>query len=106
MNWSLGQFEAYLLLCSANADFGESREEHRFIQKKVAAGVLESVQEEFANDSEFQRIEKLKAAAKSLSLTQEQLDRFVEEMKDLFQVDGTFDQMEKNFLMMTKHIIG
>ena len=106
MNWTLDQFKAYLLLCSAHADFGESSEEHQFIESKVDAATLASVTEEFQKDSDFQRIEKLKESAKQLALTEDQLNELVGEMKGLFKTDGNFDQMEKNFLMMTKHIIG
>lgn len=105
MNWTLDDFKAYLLLCSAHADFGESSEEHQFIRSKVNTDTLASITEEFQNDSDFQRIEKLKEAAKQLALTSGQLDELVGEMTSLFKTDGTFDQMEKSFLMMTKHII-
>ena len=106
MNWTLDQFKAYLLLSAAHADFGESSEEHQFIENKVDAETLASITEEFQKDSDFQRIEKLKESAKALALTQDQLDGLVSEMTGLFKTDGNFDQMEKNFLMMTKHIIG
>jgi uncharacterized protein YihD (DUF1040 family) len=104
-NWTKEEFRAYILIYCANADFVESEEEKEMIKSKVSAETFKLVHKEFDGDSDFQRIQKIQFTAKELGYSKEEISSLIEELKELFMSDGTFDILEKNLLKGLMHLL-
>jgi len=100
------ELHAYLLFYCANADFVEQEEEMDFIKKKVSEEVFTKTHKVFNNDNDFQRIQKIERALKALNFSKEEKENLLEELQDLFLVDGNYPILERNAYRGLKHIFG
>jgi Fe-S cluster biosynthesis and repair protein YggX len=104
-NWSDKEFKAYLLLYCAYADMFEHKEEKQLIKEKVGKGIYKKVHEEFDDDNDFTRIQKIQAAAKRLNYSEEQIDLLIDETKEIFLSDGKFHHMEQHLHRQLKRLL-
>jgi len=93
-NWNRDYLKGYLLLYCANADLNLTEQEMGFIRSKVRNLDLDNVKEEFENDSDYESLEKIQSAYRELGYSVEDRDNLLSEIKDLFNHDGEFDQVE------------
>lgn len=105
MNWNYTEFKTYLLLEAAHGDMDFSQEEKDIITERLSEETYQKVLEEFQNDSDFQRIEKIRTAAKFYCDTADKRTDLLASVKEIFNSDGIFDTMEKNLLMYLKKLI-
>ncbi|MEM7161242.1 MAG: hypothetical protein AAF487_02265 [Bacteroidota bacterium] len=97
------EFLAYTLLYCANADFEVSKSEIDLIKKKVGRDALISAEKFYEQDSDFERIQKIKAYTKSYS--DEEKKKLYADMISLFSSDGDFDRLEQNIMRALKQVI-
>jgi len=92
-------------LYCANADFNESPEEVEMIRSKVDKAHYKAIHDELEADNDYQSIQKIEAATARLGYTETDIDKFITEMKVLFDSDGHFDATEKLLFMGLKKIL-
>lgn len=96
-NWNRDYLKGYLLLYCANADLNLTEQEMGFITSKVTHLDLDHVKQEFENDSDYESLEKILAAYVELGYSQQDRKQLLNEIKEFFNSDGEFDQVE-NFI--------
>lgn len=105
MKWNYEEFRTYLLLEASHGDMVFTQEEQDFILKKINIGTYRKIYDEFTEDTEFQRIEKIGNAAAFHCDTSDKKMELLEQVRSIFNSDGTFDQMERNLLLFIKKLI-
>jgi len=105
INWTKDELNAYLLIYCANADFTENNDEIDFIIKEVGEDIYKKMHKEYNKDNDFQSIEKIQYTLKQHNYTQDEIKQLTNEMKLLFNSDGTVDLLEDNFYKGLKRIL-
>ena len=104
-NWTKKTLKTYLLLYCANADFIETDEEKELIHSKINDKKYKKIYEEFNNDNDYQRIQKIQLAVEEHQLSQREIESLIEEIKNLFLTDGKYDQLEENLFLGLKRLL-
>ncbi|MCF6280539.1 MAG: TerB family tellurite resistance protein [Flavobacteriaceae bacterium] len=104
-NWTKKEFKAYLLLYAAQADFNITPEERKVILRKVGENTYKKIQTELKNDNDYQAIKKIQANMDAHNYSKEFLEHLMNDIKEIFFSDGTFDILERNMLMFLKKIV-
>lgn len=102
VDWTKEEFKTYLLIYCANADFSETKTEIDYIKHHNHNGHFGKMHVEFENDSDFERIEKIKNAYEQHKY--ENIDSLLTDVKGLFAADAKLDILEENLLRMLQHI--
>lgn len=105
MNWNYDEFKAYVLLEASHGDMVFSKEEQEVITEELRKETYHKIYEEFSQDADYERIQKIIDAAKFHCDTADKKLELVENIKSIFLSDGVFDQMEKNLLMFLKKLL-
>ena len=105
INWTKQEFQVYLLICCANADYKETKEEVEYIKANHAIENYDAIHAEYEKDSDYQRAQKIQAGLEKYNYTKATLQELIDEMKGLFMTDGKFDQMEKNLMIGLRHLV-
>lgn len=103
--WSKEELQAYLFIYCAHADFVEKKEEKDMILSNVDRTTFNKIHQEFDEDTDYQRIQKILAATENYYKSRAQKDKLIEEIMALFLSDGKFDTLEKNLLRELKRLI-
>ena len=103
--WTKNEFKAYLLLFGAYVDMVEHKKERNMIKEKVGKSTYKKVHEEFDEDNDYVRIQKMKNTASRLEYTQEQIDSLIQETVELFKCDGEYLQIEQNMHRQLKRLL-
>jgi len=104
-NWTKNELKAYLLLYCANADFIESEEEKELIRSNINDEKFTEIQQQFENDNDFQRIQKIQSSVVELQYSPSEIDSLIEEIKNLFLSDGKYDLLEENIFLGLKRLL-
>ena len=104
-NWTKNELKAYLLFYCANADFIESQEEKTLIHSYINDDKIDEIHQEFNNDNDFKRIQKIQSSIQNLQLSQKEIDSLIEEIGNLFLSDGKYDLLEENLFLGLKRIL-
>ena len=102
--WTKDELIAYILLFAANSDFRESNHERNVIMSKVDRLTFQRIHDEFSNDNDYQSIQKILSELKAHDYSGEDLDSLHNDLKVLFQADGSYDVLEKNMYTFLKRI--
>jgi hypothetical protein len=94
-DWNKEQYLCYVLLYAAFADQVMTDEESDHIIDQVGEDYFEDVLEEFEDDTDFERSQKLIAYSQGEDFDQEYAKMVKNEMIDLFMSDGQYTQWEK-----------
>ena len=103
-NWTKGEFKAYLLLYAASSDTVITDSERQTILEKISDQDLTHIEEELASDNDYQSIQKILDSLKKFNCSKEECQSILEEMKDVFMADGSFDIMERNMMRALKKL--
>ena len=103
--WSKEQLHTYILLLCANADSDETQKELEMIKSKVDAGTFKTMYQEFKEDTEDQRLEKIDDAIQLLEYTPKELSDLKREMYEIFFSDCDFNLMERNLDRILDNIL-
>ena len=105
MHWNFTEFKTYVLLEAAHGDMDFSDEEKEIITKALNPDTYRKIYDEYHNDTDYERIEKIKDAAKFHCDTADKKLALFEKIKELFEADGQYDTMERNLMMFLKKLI-
>ena len=101
--WSEKEFRAYLFIYAADSNFEYNNEEKSFIESKIGSKTIESIKSETDDLNDFQRSKIITDYIKLKNIKQKKLDQMLNEIKEVYLVDGRFDQYEQSvFKMLTK----
>ena len=98
-------FLAYALLYASEADFELSDEEREYILSKVDSKSFSKSLKEIQTDNDIQRINKIKGRFKHLNYTEEHLKILIDEMFNLFNIDGNYSNLERNLMLGLKRLL-
>lgn len=97
-NWSKKDFQAYVLLYAATADFVVKEEERNMILDKVSESDLKSMQAAFDNESDYSRLQKIILYKELNAPSKNEMENLLMEVTALFKSDGKVDTLEQNLL--------
>ncbi len=103
--WNKDDLRVYVLLYCANADLILKEEEQAYITEKMNSSNFSAIEQEYSNDNDYQSIKKIQESINHLGYDENQLDNLIAEIKELFWVDGEFDNMERAILRHLEHIL-
>ena len=103
--WTKEDLKIYTLIYCAQADFHETKIELDFIKSKLNKSNFEALHKEFEKDNDYQSIQKIQSSIKNLNFTAEDKDTLIQDIKNLFESDDSYDILEKNLLFGLKKII-
>ncbi len=98
INWSVNEFQAYILLYCSKSNFFGKEQELAIIKEFVNDKQLFNLKREFNKDSQYIRIGKIIKAAELLELSSAERNQLLEKVKSLFLVDGHYDIFEKKLM--------
>lgn len=105
MNWNFTEFKTYVLLEAAHGDMDFSDEEKDIIMKSLNPDTYRKMYDEFNSDKDYERIEKIRDAAKIHCDTSDKRLALLEKVRTLFDADGDYSTMERNLMMYLKKLI-
>lgn len=103
-NWTREEFKAYLLMHAAQVDNQMVEEEFDLLHDKISDFVYNKIKKEIKQDNDYQRIEKLLNYIKTEKFTKEGKEKLLEEIKEIFLVDGEYGEMERAVFRFLKKI--
>lgn len=87
---------AFILFYCAQIDFTLSREELMFIISKTHLNHISNTSKEIYGSNDFQIIQKIQLLVEKYWQMEADKNRLLKEIKDLFLIDGKWNQMERN----------
>lgn len=104
-DWSKDELKAYLLLFAANADFVETENEKQFIKSKSGKKEYRHIHEEFEEDTDYERIQKIQKFVEKEDYSEKQIEGLLSEMKELFKSDGEYKGAERSIYYGLKQVL-
>lgn len=104
-DWTHQELKAYMLLYCAHADFIVTKTEKEYIKSKVSNVDYQRIRNEFDDDNDYQRIQKINAAIERFDYSKEEIDEAFQSIKKLFLSDGEMDILERNIYRGLKHLL-
>jgi len=93
--WTKDDLNLYLLLYASKVDLEITEEEKNLIVSKFGETAFMNMFRQIRVDNDFECIEKIKNSIKHLKLSKEDLEKSLNATKEIFEVDGKFDAIEK-----------
>jgi len=103
--WTKLELQIYILLLCANADGEETEVEIEMITSKVDSNTFKKIYEEFSNDSENKRFEKIDDNIHHHDYNNMELAKFRQDIHEIFFSDGKFKMMEQNLNRILDNIL-
>lgn len=104
-HWNKDELTGYLLIYCAHADFIESEDERALIRSKISEESYKRLHKEFDKDSDFTSIQKIKSTQERLNFNEEDKGKLLDDMKEMFLLDGNYDIQEMNLFRGLKKIL-
>ena len=103
--WSQEDFIALLYVHAINADFKLIPEKMEYAKEKVSEDRLERMMSAYERLSDYQISELISEHGKIHCPSDEEKDRIIADLKELFIQDHHFSQVEQNFLLGIRHLL-
>ena len=103
--WKRKHFLCYVLLYAASADLVISSEEEAYIIQQVGEKSYKRVKEEFDQDNDSQRINKLVSFSEDEDFDEEYSKIVMNDLEDLFLSDGDYSHWEKSIGRALKRLM-
>jgi len=103
--WTKEELQIYILLLCANADSDESKEEIKLVKAKVDKKTFKKIYKEFCKDNEDERFEKIDNTIHLHEYSHVELEKFRNEINEIFLVDDHFAVMETNLNRILDNIL-
>lgn len=94
-NWSDDELLTYILIHCGTADLSISSEEEAYITSRVPEDMYHRMLTVYHNDTEQDRIYKIKDAYDDHIYNNNETDVLYEEIHNLFHIDGDYDELEQ-----------
>ncbi|MCJ8290587.1 MAG: hypothetical protein HRT58_13045 [Crocinitomicaceae bacterium] len=104
-DWTRPEFKAYLLTYAAKADYIESLEEKEIIQQLVSPSEYRRIHKEIDKDNDYQSLQKIMYNLKKFNYSKDELDKLMDDIKNLFLSDGEYDLLEQNMYHSLKRLL-
>jgi hypothetical protein len=105
LDWTLKEFQAYILLYAAHCNHFETKEEENYILTRVDTETFHKIHTEVVVDSEEENLNKIQQYLAENKVSQEEKDVLIREIKNVFFADGTVDFIEKKVFNLLKKIL-
>ena len=105
LDWTLREFEAYVLLYAAHCNHFESREEENYILSKVDEKTFHRIHTEVVVDSDEENLNKIQQYLSENKLTEQEKENLLKDIKNVFFADGSVDVIEKKVFNLLKKIL-
>ena len=99
-SWSEKEFRAYLFIYAADSNFEYNNEEKSFIESKIDLKMIESIKSDTDDLDDFQRLKIITDYIKLKNINKIKLDKMLDEIKQVYLIDGRFDQYEQSIFRM------
>jgi hypothetical protein len=103
--WNFEEFTTFLLLYAANADMELSQEEEELIKNRISEESYEAIKSEFDQSNDYQQIQTILQYKGLYFPTEARARELMTMVKDIFNVDGNFSNLEKSSLTVLKRLI-
>jgi len=103
-NWTRNEFKAYLLMHAAQIDNLVVEEEYELLHDKIDEYVYHKIKKEIASDNDYDRVGKLMDYINGEKFSKEGKELLLQEVKEIFTVDGEYTQMERAVFRFLKKI--
>jgi len=104
-NWSYDEFLTFFLISAANADLEIKEEEKEFILSKVDEGIFNKVKNKFDKNSDYECLQIIQSFKGKYYQSGKDVKRIYADIINLLQIDETYNQMERAFMMLMKRVI-
>ncbi|MCQ2318021.1 MAG: hypothetical protein MJZ90_03765 [Bacteroidales bacterium] len=104
-NLTKDEFRTYCLLFAANADFNITKQEIIAIGAKIDPEDFVRVYNWFEADNDRERIETIQANKVKYVKNEEDKNKLLDELKEVFFADGVFDSVERSIFLMLKKFL-
>ena len=104
-NWTLREFEIYVLAFAAHCNMEETIEESNYLLKKYSEEEFYKIHNEVVQDTASASIRKISAYVQEHKLSYAQKSELLNEVKAVFFADGTIDVQEKETFMILQKIL-
>ncbi len=102
--WSNEEFKAYLLIYAMQSNQFESSEEKEFLDECIDSNLLSKMKREISGDNDFQRVQKVQSYIESNNCSEDELKTLLEEIKNVFICDNSFDAAEQGIYLFLKRL--
>ncbi|AUC84075.1 hypothetical protein CW731_01660 [Polaribacter sp. ALD11] len=106
LNWTRKEFEAYVLLYAAHCNHVEDISEQNYIRTKIDEKTFHRIHTEVVVDSDEDNLNKIQHYMSENQFSQEEKDRLLRDVKQVFFADGSVDILEKKVFTILKKMIG
>lgn len=97
-SWTDDELLAYILIYCSHADLSISTEEKEYIVTRFSKEVYEKMLSIYDVDNNEIRMRKIKDGYDDHIYNNDETDIIYEEMHNIFNIDGDFDDLERNML--------
>lgn len=105
LNWSIRDFEAYVLLYAAHCNHFESKEEVEYILSRVDKATFHKIHTEVVVDSDEENLNKIQQYLAENKISYLEKEALLKDIKNVFFADGTVDFIEKKVFTLLKKLI-
>ena len=95
LSWTYNEFKAYVLIYAAESNQVITDEEKEFIEDQFDSVLIKTMQKEFNEDNDYERIQKIMAFIEQNNFGKKDLDSLLDEIKSVYLSDGKFDSTEQ-----------
>ncbi len=98
-------YNCFLLLYAAHADYDFSDDERSFIKSKCSIEIFEKILDHFENLSEYARLQVILQNKDQYMACDQDRTNYFDSIKALFNSDGEYSKLEKTLLNFLNHLL-
>ena len=104
-NWTEEEFKAYLLIYASESNYEVTIEEKELIDFSFDEQIIDKIKSEVDNLNDYQKSQIIVEYIKLKKYDQNQLDKLLDEVKNMYEIDGQFDLYEQSIFNMLKKLL-
>ena len=104
-NWTEEEFKAYLLIYASESNYEVTIEEQELIDFSFDEQIIDKIKSEVNNLNDYQKSQIIVEYIKLKKYDQNQLDKLLDEVKSMYEIDGQFDLYEQSIFNMLKKLL-
>jgi len=92
------EFICFLLIYAGHVDYDFSKHERQFILERFDSRLFKKMEKLFHDNTDYSCLQIILAHKEYYFNSQEQLDKLISHLHEIFEADGEYSRIEKNFL--------
>ena len=104
-NWTEEEFKAYLLIYASESNYEVTIEEKELIDFSFDEQIIDKIKLEVNNLNDYQKSQIIVEYIKLKKYDQNQLNKLLDEVKNMYEIDGQFDLYEQSIFNMLKKLL-